>query len=221
MARKMNEKRVESFIKKLSYSSKILRSVFEDDHCPLEHFETAFQLARSTLGKMYYYTSNHNNASRVSIVGIPRSILLPMITHPQFTNNHLAILCSKKELDRSNWQDLTFFFPKEFLRKDSETRRGYTNSAYMSQILSSARLNKHADQSLEANVAGLLAQATDSKRSSSYVRPEAVRTKFFNELNQTLGFLNENGGSNHALALLSDLPGLRDLAERSLKKKEV
>ena len=219
MARKMNEKRVESFIKKLSYSSKILRSVFEDDHCPPEHFETAFQLARSTLGKMYYYTSHHNNASRVSIVGIPRSILLPMITHPQFTNGHLAILCSKKELDRSNWQDLTFFFPEEFLRKDSETRHSYINSTYMSQAMNSAKV--HNDQSLEANAAFLLAQATDGKRSNSYVRPEAVRTKFFNELNQTLGFLNENGGNNHALALLSDLPGLRDLAERSLKKKEV
>ena len=202
MARKMNTKRIESFLKKLSYSNKILRSVFEDDHCSSEHFEVAFQLVLSTLGRISYYSPS----SIPSIIGIARSILLPMITHPQFTSSHLISFCSKKELDSSNWYDLTFFFQKEFLKEDSEARQLYNKSTC--RMGKSSRVQNNYDD------------INFGRRSNSYIRPEALRTKFFDDFNQTLEFLNENGGSNYALALLSDLPGLRDLATRSLKKKE-
>lgn len=200
MTKKITIKQAESFLKRLSVSSKILSSVFEDDNVPQEHFEKAFLVVLSSFNSYYVYrtvvglgsssSSLSTATNHTHIHGIPRPIFLAMITHPLFTSNHLEVLCDRS-LSWGNWMDITFFYKEKFKH----------NSDLLLK-LESFRCKYYPDSKL--------VDSCLSKRTNSYKRPSTHYKKFFSDLDNVIDFIN-NDPAGKSLGLLSDKEDVRNL----------
>jgi len=194
---KMSNKKLESFIKRLSLSQKYLVATLEDDNCSPTTFEKVLTI-------IYNIYSPNPNYAWVSSDLFPRKIFLALITHPLFTLDHLPILLTKP-LGYGDLMDITFFFRSHFLKEGP--------------LLD---LLKECTQKFESRSSGSYISLLErflSERTNSYKRQSFLNQKFLTEYDQMINYLETNAGG-YTEALLSENLPLRSLAA-SLYNKHV